>query len=67
MGPGAGEAVLGIVLTLAAMLILAGRLVSEEFALEGMHLHPLQVGLPSNITCQAYPPNMVASTLPGTL
>lgn len=40
---GAGEAVLGILLTLFAMLILAGRLVSEEIALEGMDMHPLQV------------------------
>ena len=34
-GGGTGEVVLGILLTLASMLILSGRLVAEEFALQG--------------------------------
>ena len=39
----AGGAVMGIALTLLSTLVLAGRLVAEEFALEGTSLHPLQV------------------------
>ncbi len=38
-----GNAVIGIALTLLSTLVLAGRLVAEEFALRGTSLHPLQV------------------------
>lgn len=41
---GIAEVVLGISLTLLSMLVLAMRLVSEEFALRGTKLHPLQAG-----------------------
>lgn len=39
----AGNAVIGIALTVLSTLVLAGRLVAEEFALTGTSLHPLQV------------------------
>ena len=38
-----GNAVIGIALTVLSTLVLAGRLVAEEFALRGTSLHPLQV------------------------
>ena len=38
-----GNAVIGIALTVLSTLVLAGRLVAEEFALTGTSLHPLQV------------------------
>lgn len=43
VAPKTWDVVLGISLTLASTLILAMRLVAEEFALQGTSMHPLQV------------------------
>ena len=48
---GAVETALGIVLTMLAMLILAGRLVAEELVLTGTELHPLQVSGHALFSC----------------
>lgn len=42
------EAAVGVALTLLAMLLLAGRLVSEELLLTRTSLHPLQVRWPTD-------------------
>lgn len=45
------EMFVGVALTLVAMLLLAGRLVSEELLLRKTALHPLQVDLLCHALC----------------